>query len=57
MFISDIGKIYKNEINLYDMVNGLAPRVVKYTNIIDKVDPIYPSSISAKIHKILRKKT
>ena len=37
MFISDIGKIYKNEINLYDMVNGLAPRVVKYTNIIDKV--------------------
>ena len=23
-------------------------------NIIDKVDPIYPSSISAKIHKILR---
>ena len=37
MFISDIGKIYKNEINLYDMVNGLVPRVVKYTNIIVNV--------------------
>ena len=30
------------------------PMIMVSHNIIDKVDPIYPSSISAKIHKILR---